>query len=292
VARVFGIFIGGAFAVHANPCSAEPKAKNGCVAAYEQAQVSRQDGDLLEAQQELVSCAGANCPDAMQADCSRWLGEVQVALPSVVFRVLTPSGADITDARVELDNQPERPLDGRAIVLNPGQHQVTVRAPHFTPVTLQLQFVEGQKLRQEALTLRPVVSSAAPPESPVHVPGPRSLPTQRHLTAVQWVGGGSAVVGVLGLTYFGLKARAGENDLDGCSPTCSRSAVADVKRNYLAANLSLSFGLVGLAVATLQYLAQGSVSASNTAAKHGVAAAPGTLHLELSPCFSGLSGSF
>src|SRR4051812_7384131 len=181
VARVFGIFIGGAFAVHANPCSAEPKAKNGCVAAYEQAQVSRQDGDLLEAQQELVSCAGANCPDAMQADCSRWLGEVQVALPSVVFRVLTPSGADITDARVELDNQPERPLDGRAIVLNPGQHQVTVRAPHFTPVTLQLQFVEGQKLRQEALTLRPIVSNAALPNSRVREPSPHPSPTQHRL---------------------------------------------------------------------------------------------------------------
>jgi hypothetical protein len=283
----------GAFAFEAKPCSAQSTTKNECVAAYQQAQVSRQDGDLLKAEQELVSCAGADCPDAMQADCSRWLDEVQTALPSVVFRALTPSGADIADARVELDGQPERALDGRGIALNPGKHQVVVRAPRFAPRTLQVQFVEGQKLRQQALTLYPVAGGAAFSDSTTRTPGHSANPAQRRLTVVQWVGASSAVAGGLGFTYFGLKARAGESDLDGCSPTCSTSAVADVKRNYLVANVSLGLGLTGLAVAAVQYLAQGSSVALNTAPQlRAKKVAARTLHVELSPGFSGLSGSF
>jgi hypothetical protein len=281
------------FALHTKPCSAQSNTKNECVASYQQAQVSRQDGDLLKAQQQLVSCAGAGCPDAMQADCSRWLEEVQTALPSVVFRALTPDGADIADARIEFDAQPERALDGRSITSNPGKHQVTVRAPGFAPVTLQVQFVEGQKLRQQALTLHPITSSASASGSMEQAPAAGSNTAQRRFTVVQWVGASSAVAGGLGLTYFGLKARAGESELDACSPTCSTGAVADVKRNYVAANVSLGLGLVGLAVGAVHYhLIQGSSPTLNAAPKQRRTVAAGTLQVELGPSFSGLSGSF
>ena len=290
-ARVLWSILGG-FTLYVEPCNAQPSTKNECVGAYEQAQVSRQDGDLLTARQELLSCAGAGCPDAMQADCSRWLEEVQTALPSVVFRALSPGGTDIADARIEVDGQPERPLDGRSITLNPGKHQVTVRAPHFTAVTQEIQCVEGQKLRQEAWTLQPVAGRPAVSNGAVRTPAPGPKAAQRHFTAVQWAGAGSAVAGGLGLTYFGLKARAGESDLNACSPTCSKDAVADVKRNYLAANVSLGLGLVGLAVAAIHYLAQGPSPALNAAPKHRSTIADGTLRMELGPNFGGLSGSF
>ena len=282
----------GSFALPTKPCSAQSNTKNECVASYQQAQVSRQDGDLLKAQQELVSCAGAGCPDAMQADCSRWLEEVQTALPSVVFRALTPNGADIADARIELDAQPERALDGRSITLNPGKHQVTVRAPRFVPVTLQVQFVEGQKLRQQALTLHPITDSRSASGSMPPAAAAGSNTQERRFTVVQWVGVSSAVAGGLGLTYFGLKARAGDRDLGACTPTCSTGAVADVKRNYLAANVSLGLGLVGLAVGAVHYhLIQGSSPALNAAPKQRRAVAAGTLQVELGPSFSGVSGS-
>ena len=282
----------GGFALYAKPCSAQSNTKNECVASYQQAQISRQDGDLLKAQQELVSCAGAGCPDAMQADCSRWLEEVQTALPSVVFRAVTPSGADIADARMELDAQPARVLDGRSMTSNPGTHQVTVSAPHFAPVTLQVQFVEGQKLRQQVITLHPITASPSASGSMAQTAAAGSHTAERRFTVVQWVGAGSAVAGGLGLTYFGLKARAGDSDLGACSPTCSKEAVADVKRNYLAANVSLGLGLVGLAVAAVHYVAQGSSPALTAAPKHGKPVAAGTLRLELGPSFSGISGSF
>jgi hypothetical protein len=228
----------------------------------------------------------------MQADCSRWLEEVQTALPSMVFRALTPNGADIPDARIELDAQPERALDGRSITLNPGKHQVTVRAPHFAPVTLQVQFVEGQKLRQQALTLHPISDGSSASGAVAQTAAAGSSRAERRFTLVEWVGASSAVAGGLGLTYFGLKARAGESDLGACSPTCSKGAVADVKRNYLAANVSLGLGLVGLAVAAVHYFTQGSSPALNAAPKQRRTVAAGTLQVELSPSFSGLSGSF
>jgi hypothetical protein len=282
----------GCFALHPKPCSAQSSIKNECVASYQQAQISRQDGDLLKAQQELVSCAGAGCPDAMQADCSRWLEEVQAALPTVVFRALTPGGADIAEAHIELDAQPARALDGRSITLNPGKHQVTVRAPHFAPVTLQVQFAEGQKLRQQTLTLHPLTESPSASGFKAQTAMAGSNTVERRFTVVQWVGASSAVAGGLGLTYFGLKARAGDSDLGACSPTCSKQAVADVKRNYLAANVSLGLGLVGLAVAAVHYLTQGSSPALNAAPKHRKTVAAGTLQLELSPSLSGVSGTF
>jgi len=244
------------------------------------------------AQQELVSCAGAGCPDAMQADCSRWLEEVQTALPSVVFRALAPNGTDIADARVELDGQPERALDGRSITLNPGTHLVTIRAPRFAAVTLQVQFVEGQKLRQQAITLHPIAERSLGSASDERTPAADSNRAARRFTVVQWVGASSAVAGALGLTYFGLKARAGESDLGTCSPTCSKAAVADVKRNYLAANVSLGVGLIGLAVAAVHYLVQGSSPALNAAPKNNRMMAGGTLQVQLGPSFGGLSGSF
>jgi hypothetical protein len=291
-ACVLGSIVGG-FALHTKPCSAQSNPKNECVASYQQAQISRQDGDLLKAQQELVSCAGAGCPDAMQADCSRWLEEVQTALPSVVFRALTPNGVDIADARIELDAQPERALDGRSIILNPGKHQVTVRAPHFAPVTLQFQLVEGQKLRQQALTLHPISDRPSTSGSRAQTAAAGSPTAERRFTVVQWLAASTAVAGGLGLTYFGLKARAGESGLGACSPTCSQGAVADVKRDYLAANLSLGLGLVGLAVGAVHYhLIQGPSPPSNAAPKHRRTAAAATLQVELGPSFSGVSGSF
>jgi hypothetical protein len=287
------VAIFGCLALHTRPCRAQSAAKNECVASYQQAQVSKQDGDLLKAQQELVSCAGAGCPDAMQADCSRWLEEVQAALPSVVFRALTPSGADIADARLELDAQPERALDGRSITVNPGKHQVTVRAPNFAPVTLQVQFVEGQKLRQQALTLQPLSDLSSASGSKAQTAAPGSSTAERRFTVVQWVAASTAVVGGLGLTYFGLKARAGDSDLGACSPKCSKEAVADVRGNYIAANVSLGLGLIGLAVGAVHYhLIQGRSPALNAAPKHGKTAPARTLQLELGPSFSGLSGSF
>jgi hypothetical protein len=292
-ACVLGSVLGG-LALHTKPCRAQSTStKNECVASYQQAQVSKQEGDLLKAQQELVSCAGAGCPDAMQADCSRWLEEVQTALPSVVFRALTPGGADIADARLVLDAQPERALDGRSITVNPGKHQVTVRAPHFEPLTLQVQFVEGQKLRQQVLTLHPITGRPLTSGSTTRTPASRSSTAERRFTVVQWVGASTAVAGVLGLTYFGLKARAGESDLGACSPTCSKEAVADVRGNYIAANVSVGLGLVGLAVSAVHYhLIQAPSPASNAAPKHGRTAAARTLQVDLGPGFSGLSGSF
>ena len=63
--------------------------------------------------------------------------------------------------------------------------------------------------------------------------------------------------------------------------------------NYIAANLSLGLGLIGLAVGAVHYhFIQGSSPALNAAPKHRRTMAAGTLHVELGPSFSGVSGTF
>src|SRR5258706_11586172 len=77
--------------------------KEQCMAADTRAQELRQDGKLLDALAQLDVCASAACPALVRADCTERLDEVRRVLPSVVFEVKTASGADVVDARVEMD---------------------------------------------------------------------------------------------------------------------------------------------------------------------------------------------
>jgi hypothetical protein len=290
----------GAFSLRAAPCSAEPKSSNACEVAYERAQVARVEGDLLSATDNLVSCAGVSCSDAMQIDCNRWLEEVRVSVPTVVFRAVDQRGADIPSATVAIDGHPEVPLNGRAISVNPGPHEVTLRAPGFSARSERLQFVEGHKLRSEAVALTaleavgtrtrtsaPFAVQAGTPSSEKTLlakgsPAKEASVTSsgRHIGPTQWVAGGVAAVGALGFIYFGSTARSADHALDRCSPNCSKTAVSDVKHDYLYANLSLGVGLAAVATGVIQYLTQDTAAPQTShAAGVTVSVAPRSLQV-------------
>jgi hypothetical protein len=100
-----------------------------CIAAAEQSQVLRRDGHLLAAHESLLVCARDACPRAIQKDCKRWLGEVEVALPTVVIRARDAAGGDVVSGRVTLDGKPyEAALTGRAFNVDPGEHALRVES--------------------------------------------------------------------------------------------------------------------------------------------------------------------
>lgn len=96
-----------------------------CAKAYEDAQVQRNSGHLKSAQDQLRICVQDQCPDFVRSDCVNWLSEVNSALPTVTFAAVDSSGADLFEVKVSVDGVVvAESLDGRAIELDPGQHQL------------------------------------------------------------------------------------------------------------------------------------------------------------------------
>jgi hypothetical protein len=82
--------------------------------------------------------------------------------------------------------------------------------------------------------------------------------------------GAIGVVGTAGFVYFGVRAKSGETDLEGCSPDCSQAHVDDVKSDYLWSNVSLGVGLAGLVGAGLWLLLDEPSAGAATTPRQGV----------------------
>jgi hypothetical protein len=226
-------------------------------------------GSLLEARKKLVLCGGPECPDVMHADCQRWLSSVEASLPTVVFQVSSSSGSAPSAVRVSLDGTEAILLEGRALPMDPGEHEAVFEAVGFRSSSRHLVVLEGEKLRREVVILDPVpapkVVSELPakrlvPPSPAANPPTVDASPRRRLTMPVVVAGSVAVLAGAGAIYLGLAARSDERDLDLCRPGCSHEQVDHVKREYLLANVSIGLAAAGVTTAVVSYLLQGKSS--------------------------------
>lgn len=285
---IVGALLAASCLLRAERASAEEKPAQ-CLAAYEDAQVLRRQGDLVSSAQQLLACGGPACPVRMQRDCQRWWDEVQRSLPTVVFRVRGPESEALANATIAIDGAPARPLDGRAVQMNPGQHEVVFAHPGYAPLRTPVFITEGEKLEPHDVALAALggdVSAArggavsavqgsgvsAAPRRPMLAPaisdgGPSSgaVPTRRNWTA-PIAAGAVAALGGVGLAYFGSSARGGEEALDRCTPDCGQGTIDGVKRDYLLANLSLGVGVAALLGAGLILLLDDGGDAAQSAA--------------------------
>jgi len=72
----------------------------------------------------LRQCADAACPAVIQADCTKWLTELEQSVPTIVIVARSEQG-DETDVNVFLDGRPWiHHLDGKPVELDPGAHQL------------------------------------------------------------------------------------------------------------------------------------------------------------------------
>ena len=53
--------------------AADPK----CMTSYENAQLLRQRGKLVDARDAAMVCARATCPDVARKDCTQWIAEFE-----------------------------------------------------------------------------------------------------------------------------------------------------------------------------------------------------------------------
>jgi hypothetical protein len=246
-------------------------------------------GDLIEARKKLVFCGGAECPEVMHADCQQWLASVEASMPTVVFQISSATGATPEGARMSLDGAEAIPLDGRALPVNPGEHEAVFEASGFRTSSRRLVISEGEKLRREMVVLDPLpvpkVTTELPAKRLQKANEPtKAQPASRRLTVPVIVAASAAALAGAGALYFGLAARSDDRDLDKCTPSCTRDQVDHVKREYVLTNLSIGLAVAGVTTATLLYLYSGK-STSPTTTTVGLSAGPGLLGL-------GATGSF
>jgi hypothetical protein len=247
-----------------------------CLVAYEAGQELRRAGDLVEAAEQLLACGGPACPVRMQADCQRWLDDVERATPAVVFRVRDTRGVALANVSISIDGGPTRRLDGRALAMNPGEHQVVFQRDGYEPLRTPVFVTEGEKLERREVTLADFVSlerdALAPSESEsgrgVEGEAAAAPAMLRPHSAWPLALGGVGLAGAAGFVFFGVRAQSGEADLEQCTPNCTQATVDDVKRDYLLSNVSLGVGLAGLIGAGLWLLLDHAAPDGNGASPH------------------------
>lgn len=239
--------------------SASPRARaddaERCASAAESAQAHRRTGKLRAARAELVSCAQAACPKVVRGDCSRWLGEVELELPTIVVRVRGSDGADVVDAQVEVDGERAADrADGRPIAVDVGEHRVSVTrgraAAHERIVAVSAE-------RNRVLTL--VLDAAPPGERRRGAPvGPIAL------------GGAGLALGVAGGVLWGL-GRSAHDDMEStCAPAgaCSSGDVSAARTKLVVGDVLMGLGVASLVGAAVWYF---GFARTSSAARPGAA---------------------
>ncbi len=216
-----------------------------CVQAYEQAQVLQKASKLIEAREQMLSCAHARCPEIVRNDCVQWLDALDTHLPSIVLGAIGPDGHDAIAVQVWIDGRRmlDR-LDGRALPTNPGPHQLRFVTAGAGPVDLEVLVRDGEVRRP--LTVR--FAMAGTPEGP-----------SQPVPAASYVLWGLGVAGLASFATLGLKGRAElDNMAETCKPNCSQANEDAAWRKLAAADISGAIGLVSLAAGTWIYLARPS----------------------------------
>lgn len=267
--------------------------KEDCATAAEQAQRLRAEKKLRAARQQVILCARDVCPTVIRNDCSKWLRDVDAALPTVIIRVRDGNDKDLLAVRVTVDGQPfAGQLDGTAQPVDTGPHTFRYESEGMEPYEEQVLISQGEKDRVLKVQLKPKGGAASPkgpdgklPDQPPPPPGsdkPSSGPG-----IAPWIIGG---VGVAGLLAFGILETTGQLGYSslrtGCGATpqkCTEDDVAPVRLQLQLAVAGLAIGVVGVGVA-VTWLIVGSSSSKPAAAAAS--------HFDFTPLPGGGYGGF
>lgn len=235
----------------------KPADKARCADAYKSAQVQRKNGALKRARESLLVCLSDRCPSVMQPDCTRWLTEVEAALPSVSFAAKGVDGADLTSVRVSLDGQlVTDTLDGKSISVDPGSHSLRFEYADEQPIEQTIVMREGEKARVVSVSWareKAAENGAAPAD--VEQRQSKGAPASAWITGAVGLGA-LATFGVLGV--HGMQRRS---DLEKeCFGQCSQSQVDSIKTELTVADIALGVGIASLGLSAVLFLTSGGSS--------------------------------
>jgi hypothetical protein len=231
----------------ATEATAEPDRAR-CVEAYESSQQLRQQGRLIASREQLLICVQQSCPDFVRPDCERWLGEVKALLPSIVVAAKGVDGSDVTDVRVVVDDEPvAESLDGRAIPIDPGPHELQLIHGDEPPKTLSIVVQQGVKNRVLSVSWEPA-------KVPTPAPEPALPPPERGQPIVAYVLGGLGVAAMGAFATLGILGKREADDLnERCGSDappggiCTADEIDATRVKLVAADVSLGVGAALLA---------------------------------------------
>jgi hypothetical protein len=225
----------------ANAAPAPDERIDACLADHARAQLDREAGDLLGARTALQRCTDAACPELVRTDCSSWLEEIDVLVPTVAISV-TLDGTPMRPELLWIDDVAQ-PLEvgDAGWPVNPGPHRFRARAiVDGTPVELELErtITAGRVQQAVRLELRPAAPrvAAAPTVSPTERPAPRRDRKQLRIAGYAMLGSGIALgIAAAGVGASGL--RDYNDAVDACAPFCSEARSRDIRARILAADI-------------------------------------------------------
>ena len=265
--------------------------KRVCAASYETAQLLRHQQKLRKAREQLAICAHSSCPSVVTLDCATWLKEVDVAIPTLLFRVRDERGHAVSDFRVLVDGEAvPRDVDA-PLPFDPGPHLVRIEAVGFAPLeqNVVLKPKEQGRVHESTLILpRREPAAAEPPPEPLRGPPKNDAPPAERSIAERrpensplsdpplvqsssaretgmYLAGGVGLLALGGATYLGLQGtREADHMRATCAPECAKADVDAARTKLVAANVSLGVGLGAVAVASILWLTGSSTSPKST----------------------------
>ena len=243
---------------------AETPTADGCATASDNAQPLRKAGKLRAAKQQLLICVNKTCPSMVRDDCASQLGEIQKAMPTVVFAATDADGHDLSDVHVQIDgNQLVDHLDGTAVAVDPGEHTFRFEAPRLPPTSKKLVLHETEKERRVAVSFvapKGAPSSAAESSEPP-LGEDAGAPSRWPAYVAFGVGGAGLVVGVI----FTVSAVSQNSTLSGectfpnggCDPKYQPQLDA-LRTDQILAGVGYGVAVVGAGVGTYLLLTSGS----------------------------------
>jgi hypothetical protein len=245
----------------ASRSAAAQDTKRECIAAATEGQTLRKDEKLIEARDQILTCARDACPPVVKSHCARWLTEIQDQIPTLVVRVQDGNGADLLDANLTIDGKPAK-LDGKPVELDPGNHALRVETQAGLSKEGQVLLVDGEKSRRVLLEVpTPAAPAGAISSAP---PGPtpdKGTITKNDAGPPQASGGipaGAWILGGFGLIALGVGGYftyATYNELDTlnktCAPNCTDSQTALAHTYAVVADAGWVVGGVSVAGAIL-----------------------------------------
>lgn len=226
-----------------------------CVKAAEEAQSLRDAGHLRASLDKLVRCSAEDCPLVVRKDCISWMDQVEKSLSSVIVHATDGRGKDVIGVRVIVDGTVVRErLDGRELVLDPGEHRFRLEVHGAAPLAQDVLLSQGERNRILRVQFdAPLGTNGEPVTRPDEHVAPAT--DVRGIAGYGLLGlGGAALVG------FGLLEIVAQGEYrtlrDGCGTTraCSSEDLSSTQTKFDLAKVALGVGVVSLGVGTVLLL--------------------------------------
>ena len=288
VKRLFQIFICGVAVTAAGGLAhgKQPKgrARALCESVLRKAEEAQQALHLLEAHKLLKRCAQPACGSSLQQQCALRATQLNADIPSIVPLATDQDGKALVEVKVTIGGVvlTDR-LDGRALQVDPGEHELTFDAGLGVSTREKVVVAQGQRNRKVAVTLTSGEKQAAadklPPASEEQaaaagakdgadaekpVSGDAEQPPSRKKAGGQsWAGpyvlGSAGLIAVGGFFVLTNWGRQDTRNLSRCTPDCPPATLEHIDRLYQAANISLGVGAAALvSAAAWLWLGSGS----------------------------------